>query len=112
MTRLTRRLIATAGVISVLVAAVLWGQLPAIGAGGLLHPARQVTHLPPPDHCVAADFAGEGITLKGWRCSTTDRARGTIVYLHGIADNRGSATGVIQRFLARGFKPIAYDSRS
>jgi uncharacterized protein len=112
MTRFTRRLITSLGVISLLIVAVLWGQLPALGAGGLLHPARQVTHLPPPDHCVAADFAGEGITLKGWRCTTTDRARGTIVYLHGIADNRGSATGVIQRFLARGFNAVAYDSRA
>jgi pimeloyl-ACP methyl ester carboxylesterase len=112
MTQFIRRLIATAGVICLLALAVLWGQLPALGAGGLLHPARHVTNLPPPEHCVAADFAGEGITLKGWRCSATDPVRGTIVYLHGIADNRGSATGVIQRFLARGFNVIAYDSRA
>ena len=112
MTRFTRRLVTFVGVICVLAVAVLWGQLPALGAGGLLHPARHATNLPPPDHCVAADFAGEGITLRGWRCSTTGAARGTIVYLHGIADNRGSGTGVIQRFLARGFNTVAYDSRA
>jgi uncharacterized protein len=92
--------------------ALLWGQLPALGAGGLLHPARHATTLLPPEHCVTADFAGAGVTLKGWRCQATAPARGTIVYLHGIADNRGSATGAIQRFLARGFDVIAYDSRA
>jgi alpha-beta hydrolase superfamily lysophospholipase len=34
------------------------------------------------------------------------------VYLHGVADNRGSAAGVIQRFGARGFDVVAYDSRA
>ena len=111
MTRFTKRLIAAVGVISLLAVAALWGQLPALGAGGLLHPARHVTNLPPPDRCAAADFPGEGITLRGWRCSTTG-VRGTIVYLHGIADNRGSSAGVIPRFLARGFDVIAYDSRA
>lgn len=38
--------------------------------------------------------------------------RGTIVYLHGIADNPGSAAGAIARFVPRGFRVIAYDSRS
>lgn len=87
-------------------------QLPMLGAGGLLHPGRHVTTLPPPQHCVATDFAGAGVTLKGWQCSAPAPARGTIVYLHGIADNRGSAAGVIQRFLARGFNVVAYDSRA
>jgi pimeloyl-ACP methyl ester carboxylesterase len=38
--------------------------------------------------------------------------RGTIVYLHGVADNRASAAGVIPRLLARGFDVVAYDSRA
>src|SRR5829696_3161237 len=91
---------------------VLWRQLPALGAGGLLHPARHATTAPPPEHCVPADLAGAGVTLKGWRCASIAPARGTIVYLHGIADNRGSAAGVVQRFIARGFDIIAYDSRA
>jgi len=91
---------------------LLWRQLPGLGAGGLLHPGRHVTTLAPPEHCVAADFAGAGVTLKGWRCQAAAPARGTIVYLHGVADNRSSATGVIQRFVARGFNVIAYDSRA
>jgi pimeloyl-ACP methyl ester carboxylesterase len=93
--------------------AVVYAQLPAIGAGGLLHPVRQVTSLPAPSSCFATDFAGEEVTLRGWRCRSTAGAfRGTIIYLHGIGDNRGSATGVIERFTRRGFDVIAYDSRA
>lgn len=112
MAGVVRRLVSVAAVILLVGVAGLWGQLPALGAGGLLHPARHTTAQPPPEHCVAADFAGAGVTLKGWRCSAAVPARGTVVYLHGIADNRGSATGVIQRFLARGFDVVAYDSRA
>jgi pimeloyl-ACP methyl ester carboxylesterase len=34
------------------------------------------------------------------------------VYLHGIADNRAGAAGVIERFGPRGFDVVAYDSRA
>jgi len=118
MKRVALWLLAAVGLILVVAAAGLWRQMPALGAGGLLHPGRHVTTLAPPEHCVAgdfvgaADFAGAGVTLKGWRCTAAAPARGTIVYLHGIADNRSSATGVIQRFVARGFNVIAYDSRA
>jgi pimeloyl-ACP methyl ester carboxylesterase len=112
MIRLTRRRAAAAALIGLVAGALFWGQLPAIGAGGLLHPARHGTSQPPPEHCESTDLVGVGVTLKGWRCSATAPARGTIVYLHGIADNRGSAVGVIQRFLIRGFDVVAYDSRA
>jgi pimeloyl-ACP methyl ester carboxylesterase len=88
------------------------GQLAGIAAGGLLHPARRVTSQPAPPPCVDAQFAGAGVTLRGWTCASTSPRRGTIVYLHGIADNRGSAAGVVQRFLPRGFDVVAYDSRA
>jgi uncharacterized protein len=112
VSRVIRGVLAALVAICVVAFAVLWGQLPALGAGGLLHPGRHTTTLPAPDHCAAADFAGAGVMLRGWRCSPAGPARGTIVYLHGIADNRGSSTGVIQRFLARGFNVVAYDSRA
>jgi pimeloyl-ACP methyl ester carboxylesterase len=104
-------LTAAAGV-SVVLLAILWEQLPGIAAGGLLHPARRVTSQPLPAHCVDAQFAGAGVTLRGWTCRAASPRRGTIVYLHGIADNRGSAAGVVQRFLPRGFDVVAYDSRA
>jgi uncharacterized protein len=34
------------------------------------------------------------------------------VYLHGVADNRTSAAGVLDRFVQRGFDVVAYDSRA
>jgi len=92
--------------------AVTASQLPAAGAGGLLHPARhRVAALPPPT-CQDSTFSGEGLDLKGWRCHAAAGRRGTLVYLHGIADNRTSAVGVIDRFGKRGFDVIAYDSRA
>jgi pimeloyl-ACP methyl ester carboxylesterase len=50
--------------------------------------------------------------LRGWDCAATAARRGTIVYLHGVADNRGSAIGVIEKFRPLGFDVIAYDSRA
>ena len=35
-----------------------------------------------------------------------------MVYLHGVADNRSSATGIIERFGRQGFDVVAYDSRA
>ena len=34
------------------------------------------------------------------------------MYLHGIGDNRDSASGIVDRFVGRGFDVIAYDSRA
>ena len=87
-------------------------QLPAIGAGALLHPARQRVVPPPPRQCEDTTFAGAGVALRGWVCHTAVMRRGTIVVLHGVADNRGGAAGIIDRYLPRGFDLVAYDSRA
>ena len=109
----SRRIVVAAGLTALFVLLVAgWFQLPAVGAGGLLHPARHVTTTATPAECEDASFAGAGVLLRGWRCRAATGTRGTIVYLHGIADNRGSAAGVIQRYTARGFDVIAYDSRA
>jgi alpha-beta hydrolase superfamily lysophospholipase len=100
-----------AAVILVILAAAA-EQLPALGAGGLLHPSRRQVTSPAPSGCEAATFQGDGVTLKGWRCRADSTRRGTVIYLHGIADNRTSSAGVIQRFRPRGFDVIAYDSRA
>src|SRR5690349_15152296 len=73
-------------------------QLPAVGAGGLLHPSRRRVIEAPPPACQEATFQGEGLELTGWRCQASAARRGTLVYLHGIADNRAGAAGVIARF--------------
>jgi len=98
--------------IAVLVAALVVSCVPAIGAGALLHPSRHATTLPPPGGCENAAFAGVDVTLRGWRCAGRSPRHATIVYLHGVADNRGSAAGPIARFLPLGYDVIAYDSRA
>ena len=86
-------------------------QLPSWAADGLLHPARHHVKVGPPAGCDVRTFAGAGVTLRGWYCHAAGDTRGTIIYLHGIADNRTSGTGITARFLARGFDVVAYDSR-
>lgn len=95
-----------------LVLATIPSQLAAAGAGGLLHPARRRASIAAPSTCEDATFNGDGLDLKGWRCRGSGTRRGTIVYLHGVADNRTSAVGVIDRFGNRGFDVLAYDSRA
>ena len=87
-------------------------QPPGIGAGGLLHPGRHRVTASPPPTCEDVTFAGDGVSLKGWRCRTPLARRGTLVYLHGVADNRTSGTGAVERFGRRGFDVVAYDSRA
>ena len=87
-------------------------QLPAVGAALLLHPPKQHVTAGPPSMCEDAVFAGAGISLSGWRCGATTARRGTLVYLHGISDNRTSGAGIAARFTKQGFDVIAYDGRA
>lgn len=93
--------------------AVVASQAPAVAAGGLLYPMRRhvVVHTPP--ECVDFDLnVAEAITLRGWRCKAKAVRRGTVVYLHGVADSRASAAGAVKRLTDRGFDVVAYDSRA
>jgi pimeloyl-ACP methyl ester carboxylesterase len=66
-----------------------------------------------PAACTETTFAGVHGPLSGWHCrGASGRSRGTVIYLHGIADDRGSAQGVVTRFVPRGFDVVAYDSRA
>ena len=95
-----------------LLIAVAATQLPAIGAGAMLHPFhRKVTQTVPP-RCEAVTLKGDGIDLQGWRANAQGERRGTIIYLHGVADNRVSGLGIIERFTKTGFDVLAYDSRA
>jgi pimeloyl-ACP methyl ester carboxylesterase len=86
--------------------------LPALGAGGLLHPFRRSVVTKPPPSCDVAVFTGLDVNLEGWRCKPSGTRRGLLVYLHGVADNRASGSAIIERFRQRGFETIAYDSRA
>jgi alpha-beta hydrolase superfamily lysophospholipase len=82
-------------------------------ADALLHPARRPIDRHPTASFDAVDFSGvDGVLLKGWRYPAAADRRGTIVVLHGIADNRTSSIGIADRFTRRGFDLIAYDSRA
>jgi uncharacterized protein len=50
--------------------------------------------------------------LRGWLCHAVGARRGAVVYLHGVADNRTSAAGVIPLLRPNGFDVVAYDSRA
>jgi pimeloyl-ACP methyl ester carboxylesterase len=86
--------------------------VPSIAAGGLLHPARVALYRTTPQGCADRDFAGDAVTLRGWNCAARGQRRGSVVYLHGVADNRSSAVGVIDWLTQRGFDVVAYDSRA
>jgi uncharacterized protein len=87
---------------------------PSWGANALLHPQRRPMTRQPNRPAEAVEFEGEGtVKLKGWWFRGDANAkRGTVVFLHGVADNRGSAVGIADHFLARGFEVIAFDSRA
>jgi uncharacterized protein len=108
----SRWFLAAVGMMVLAGVVVAMSQLPAIIAGGLLHPGRRHVTVAPPAGCRAATFAGAGIQLRGWRCHAVAARRASLVYLHGVADNRASGAGVIERFIARGFDVVVYDSRA
>ncbi len=84
---------------------------PSWGANALLHPSRRSVTSQPTHPFEAVDLEGVGVKLKGWWFHT-NAPRGTVVYLHGVADNRGSSVGIADHFLRRGFDVLAYDSRA
>jgi pimeloyl-ACP methyl ester carboxylesterase len=53
-----------------------------------------------------------GVRLAGWLFRTPQPRRGTVVYLHGLGDNRGSSLGLADHFVRLGFDVLAYDSRA
>ena len=103
---------AVATVLAAIAVIIAWSQLPGVGAGALLFPSRHFNERQAPEGCVNRTFPGDGLTLDGWLCTSPAAIhRGTVVYLHGIADNRGSSIDTIQRMLPRGYDVVAYDSR-
>ncbi len=86
---------------------------PSWGANALLHPARRPVGAPPalPHRDVAVD--GDGVTIRGWLFpARSPRRVATVVYLHGVGDNRASGTWIAERLVREGFDVVAYDSRA
>ncbi len=112
MTRRTKKRLLILGLVTLLPAGVIACRLPAIGAAMILHPLHRPVIASPPPQCHEVTFNVGGISLQGWRGDGAGNFRGTLVYLHGVADNRASGAGVIKRFQKRGFDVVAYDSRA
>jgi alpha-beta hydrolase superfamily lysophospholipase/murein DD-endopeptidase MepM/ murein hydrolase activator NlpD len=85
---------------------------PSWGANALLHPGRRPATRVPVAPREDLRLAGDGVTLVGWRVRARPPRRGTVVYLHGVGDNRGSAAWAADHLHARGFDVLAYDSRA
>ena len=90
----------------------VYSQLPAIAAGALLHPWRRAVSDSTPPGCHDVTYQGAGVSLTGLQCDAAAARRGALILLHGIADNRGSISGVVARFAKRGLTVVAYDSRA
>jgi len=99
--------------LAVLIAVVQIGCMPpSWGAGALLHPSRRSVRVSRPAGAEDVVFQGEGVELRGWFFRGGGPRRGTVVYLHGSADNRVSGVGAAERFVSRGFDALIYDSRA
>lgn len=112
MIRRYRRSLIVTGIVVLLILGVIASQLPSIGAGLILHPFKRPVIAPTPSMCRNETMQGEGVTLQVWRGEAVGHRRGTLIYLHGVADNRASGGGVMERFRKRGFDVMAYDSRA
>ena len=85
---------------------------PSWAAPALLHPGRKPVTGPTPPPGETVSIAGDGVTLEGWLFRAQGEKRGTIVYLHGVADNRTSSKVAAQRYGQQGYDVLAYDSRA
>jgi uncharacterized protein len=124
------------GILAIAVS-ILWVQSPTIAANSLLHPLRVPVNIARPSSCKDIDFTvkdgvkDRNLILKGWECQAKNRSgnspkessnspdnssipkpRGTIIFLHGVANNRLAGIKALEEFAAKGFKAIAYDSRA
>jgi alpha-beta hydrolase superfamily lysophospholipase len=82
------------------------------GAAALLHPSRRPLTVPRPAEAREVSIEADGLTLKGWWFRGPGQRRGTVIYLHGSADNRASGVHIAERYLERGFDALIYDSRA
>ncbi len=53
----------------------------------------------------------DGLRLDGWLVARPDRARGTIIYLHGVGDCKIGGVAFARFLYNKGFNVLLYDSR-
>jgi uncharacterized protein len=109
--RLARRVLIA--VMALLTVAVTYEtQAPSVAAGALLHPMRHAVTRTPSRRHERVEYEGDGVVLRGWRFPAKGPRRGTVIFLHGVADNRQGVIGIADRFTPLGFDVVGYDSRA
>ncbi len=86
--------------------------LPTWIATGLTRSYRKPLDPPKPPDAQEFSWKNGPITLRGWRFPAQGKKRGTLIYLHGVADSRVAVIGIAQRFCPLGFEVLGYDSRA
>jgi pimeloyl-ACP methyl ester carboxylesterase len=78
-----------------------------------VHPRHKpLTLVPELAHRVLA-LHGEGIALAGWFFPAHGKPTGfTIVFLHGVGDNRAASLELVRLLVPMGFDVVAYDGRA
>jgi uncharacterized protein len=102
----------TVGLLLAATAASIGCMPPSWGAGALLHPARRPLTVPTPVGALNVVLQGDGVLLRGWQFQDHKVSVGTVIFLHGSADNRAAGVGVARHLSQRGFTVLAYDSRA
>jgi pimeloyl-ACP methyl ester carboxylesterase len=82
------------------------------GAAAILHPVRRSLTRHPTRPFETVVFTSEGAQLEGWLFRTAGERRGLVVYLHGIADNRQSGLGAVERLMPEGYDVFTFDARA
>ncbi len=105
-------LITAAAAVVAAVAVAVAGLAPVDwGAAAIVHPYRRPLSRQPDIPFELVRFESGGERLEGWLFRPA-HPMATVIYLHGIADNRESGIGVASRLVPRGYTVFAYDSRA
>jgi uncharacterized protein len=102
----------TVGLLLAATAALIGCMPPSWGASALLHPAHRRLTVPTPVGAHDVVLQGDGVLLRGWQFQDHKVSVGTVIFLHGSADNRAAGVGVARHLSQRGFTVLAYDSRA
>jgi pimeloyl-ACP methyl ester carboxylesterase len=97
----------------VVVAGLLACMPPSWGASSLLHPGRTPVKVNPALPHRDFEFTSDGVAIRGWIFPSAVEPLGvTVVYLHGVGDNRASGVWIAEQLVRQGFDVLAYDSRA
>ncbi len=110
-----RRWKVVAGIVIVLLLGLVllvFAAAPLVAARMLLQPFRREAKTGIPADYSPVTIQSQGLELHGWRAPAIGERRGSLIYMHGVSDNRTSGIGILERFRNRGFDVLAYDSRA